>query len=57
MDRAAQVDGSFHSTTGKVLINETLFPDMLSMNHFAHAKNVKMGWCTSLPARVQLLRG
>lgn len=38
------VDGSFHSATGEVLINETLFPDMLKMTQFAHAKKVHMGW-------------
>eukprot|EP01043_Picozoa_sp_COSAG02_P104444 COSAG02_NODE_40441_length_405_cov_1.323529_1_plen_100_part_01 len=49
IDCTVQVDGSFHSATGEVLINETLFPDMLKMNRFAHAKNVKMGWCALFP--------
>ena len=40
----AGVDGSFHSATGEVLINETLFPDMLKMTRFAHQKKVGCYW-------------
>ena len=42
-DCGAGVDGSFHSAAGAVLINETLFPDMLQMTRFAHQKKVHMG--------------
>lgn len=37
-------DGSFHDTAGHPIVNETIFPDMLSMTRQAHALGVQMGF-------------
>merc|ERR1719469_1670934 len=37
--------GGFHDeVSGKPLVNENKFPDMLAMTRSAHAMDVKMGW-------------
>ena len=38
------VNGSFHSSAGKPLVDHKKFPSMKSFVDYAHKRNVKMGW-------------
>ena len=39
------VNGSFHTATGRPIINTTRFPSMSAMNAKAHALGLKSDWC------------
>jgi alpha-galactosidase len=38
------INGKYHDSSGRPLINKTRFPDMAGMNARAHSKGVFMGW-------------